>query len=314
MPQITINEGDNDRLKTRKVRAMLIELGVWPARENEQPSFLRSRRRAAILIDRALATLAPSPRLVRCTANSPVLVEGMNEKFASANWPGEGGGEVPAGPDWVPAGAIAHIDWVSTPARAWVLGTTYLGDLSAILGTSDFNVAFAYDPEKVVPGVGYTNAPNTATAAFIGPLADAFANEFTVLADFDDILTMEYVEETFYTDLNTRYSDIQVSGAQPGINDDGNNSNGITLRIYDGEGTAQFGTTGAHKFAWTFTAANGIYAASDGVGWTTVDGETSIPTSSNLPPTEILLNAKTIRSYTVYSAKSQPEAIALTAA
>ena len=59
MAQLTIKTYDNDRLKNRKVRAMLEELEVWPTEPGARPNFLRGHRTAGILIDRALANVAP---------------------------------------------------------------------------------------------------------------------------------------------------------------------------------------------------------------------------------------------------------------
>lgn len=85
MAQIPINPTDNDRLKTRKVQAMLNDLGVLPTKHDERPSFLRSRRSAAVLIDRALDGLALSPSAEKhCCKNSEDFVSAINEKFATS--------------------------------------------------------------------------------------------------------------------------------------------------------------------------------------------------------------------------------------
>jgi hypothetical protein len=82
--QIEINPYDNDQLKTRKVQANLAELGVLPADHNQRPTFLRSHRTAAILIDRALSHLAPDISVTRHCSNRQDFSKTANLKFAAA--------------------------------------------------------------------------------------------------------------------------------------------------------------------------------------------------------------------------------------
>lgn len=84
MAQIEISEHDNDRLKNRKVKANLTELGVWPANPNERPNFLRSHRQAAALIDRALSNLAPAPVVLKRCSNRKEFAQAMNAKISTA--------------------------------------------------------------------------------------------------------------------------------------------------------------------------------------------------------------------------------------
>lgn len=152
MVQIPINPFDNDRLKTRKVQAMLGELGVLPTADNERPTFLRGQRTAAILIDRALAHLAPAPPLRRCS-NLQDTANTANAKFTAAYLVDDGG----AG---LPAGAIAYADFKN---GTYFYGGNALSDF--LVQNEDWGT---FDPASIVPGTGYV-APGANEGPVLAP-------------------------------------------------------------------------------------------------------------------------------------------------
>jgi hypothetical protein len=297
MARLPINAYDNDRLKTRKVLQMLNELGVLPVDPSQRPTFLRDHRAAAILIDRALSRLAPQPLVERQCQNLRSLSAAVNEKFANA-WPLPGGGGSGAPPAWARAGSIADIDFASDPPRAW---TSASGDvvLADVVGDSVAMSSF-YNPDKLDPGVGYgMGNGDTAQGAFIGDMITAFNFSFTVVIEFDDNFSLEYVDVVhFNTDVVVRHTATSV----PRVTDNAD----AVISHPDNDGSDHpAGAIGAHKMAVTITASE-MYAALDGTSFLTGvagDPDRVSVVDPNTPdqPTDIVFLSAKLKRLTVYN-------------
>lgn len=206
---------------------------------------------------------------------------------------GGGGGE----PEWVPDGAVAHVDFETVPVRAYA-GGSEVADLTTILGDSVLmNVVFA--PADIVEGVGFTNV-EAGDVALIGALRTALQSDFTMQIEFVDRFRLEITEETFGTDIVAKH----INGQQPSLTD-GN------VAVVTSSGTA-----GPHKMAFTVTDASS-YASVDNVK---LDDEGDPPvTTADLAmpnvPTDIILLAGSgiVKRFTIYNPiKTENQTQALT--
>lgn len=198
---------------------------------------------------------------------------------------------------WVRAGAVADVDFVSVPPRAYAGGAEV--GLSDILGDSVLmNVVF--NPNDIIPGVGFHNPEVTAIAALIGALRTALQSAFTMQIEFLDRFRLELTEETFATDIVAKH----IDGQQPSLTD-GN------VALVTGNGT-----TGPHKMAFTVTDALS-YASVDNVRLDDEGDPASTTIVLPLPnvPTDIILSASsgTIQRLTVYPVKTEDQTQALSA-
>jgi hypothetical protein len=290
MARLPINAYDNDRLKTRKVLQMLNELGVLPVDPSQRPTFLRDHRAAAILIDRALSRLAPQPLVERQCQNLRSLSAAVNEKFANA-WPLPGGGGSGAPPAWARAGSIADIDFVNNPPRAWTStgGEVAFANFDTIFGESSLIPDRAYNPAEVNLGVGYGDGDSH--GSFIGAMIAAFNFDFSVVVEFDGQFNLEYVEDTFGTDIVFNYA----TTVSPRLSDQNSG-----FKVIDAGDVN--GSLGAHKAAFTITGSS-AYAAVDGVSLQDPDNPPATVIDPDTPnqPTDIVFLTANLKRLTVYN-------------
>lgn len=198
MAQIIINPFDNDRLKTRKVQSMLDDLGVLPADPGLRPTFLKSHRAAAALIDRALAN---APLLARCSNVNNFATE-ANEKFSSAY-------ALPNG-----AEPLIVLDFKNEVYESNGSAVA-LGDLVTE------NVAYgAFDPADVVAGVGLAPGDHVSLPTLTGDALALVLEGATAVFTFVHLNTDAdtatggplLVEMIDFPDFNTYYTS-QASSA-----------------------------------------------------------------------------------------------------
>ena len=190
MVQITVNPHDNDRLKTRKVQAMLRELDALPAAQNERPNFLKGERLAHLLIDRALQNIAPVPMVFGASSHKLAAVL-ANQKFTSAY-------ALPSGDEPLIlldfANGVYTLDGVPTTVGSML--------------TTDPEAGGAFDEGDIAAGVGYAPPDGVkGEAAFTGEALTRVLAEATILVEFEVGATPRPAQFTMHDpDFNFEYA------------------------------------------------------------------------------------------------------------
>lgn len=200
-------------------------------------------------------------------------------------------------PSWVRAGAVADVDFVAEPPRAYAGGVEV--SLADILGNSALLNA-SFDPASIVSGVGQQGS----RFAMIGTLREALIGDFTLVMEFDDYANFESTEETFAADLVFSYGPAPVTTTFSSM------GGGFVSPPNGGNGAL-----GSHGAAITVNGTAG-YASIDGVRLDDNDAPlTQFPVNRDTVPTDIVTGSGgTLKRMTVYAVKSEEEARLLTAA